>query len=197
MGIADLPIRMRRRIAVVDGCWIWVGYRNADGYGVTRWQGKPVGAHRAAYQAIVGPIRHELDHLCRNRACINPAHLEDVPHRENVLRGGSPSARHARKTHCMRGHEFAPDNIRWTSDGRRQCRTCEAMRGARRDRRKPPRPPKTHCIHGHEYTPENTYIAPNGGGRSCLACRRDAEDRRRRKLAEAKEAGHSTYGRRR
>ena len=83
-------------------------------------------AHRVVYEILVGPIPVglELDHLCRNRACVNPDHLEPVTTRTNLLRGYSPWACRARQTHCKRGHEFTPENTYGTGDGRRYCRTC-------------------------------------------------------------------------
>lgn len=107
-------------------CWEWTGTRSAKGYGVF----SGVRAHRAAYELLVGPIPAGLtiDHLCRNRACINPAHLEPVTNRENILRGESPSAIHARASHCPKGHQYDGANT-WTD--RRGWRTC---RECRRDR---------------------------------------------------------------
>ena len=85
-----------------SGCWEWTRARNADGYGVF-WSGdRVVVAHRFAYEAFVGEIPDglELDHLCRNRGCVNPAHLEPVSHRLNVMRGHTIPARNAAKTRC-------------------------------------------------------------------------------------------------
>lgn len=68
-----------------------------------------------------------IDHLCRNRGCVNPLHLQAVPMRENTLRGFGPSAENARKTHCKRGHEFTPENT-YLHDGRRICKQCNRDR---------------------------------------------------------------------
>jgi hypothetical protein len=84
-------------------------------------------AHRAVYEMEVGPIADglEIDHLCRNRGCVNPAHLEPVTHKENVLRGATVPGLNAVKTHCLRGHEFDEENTRHIArNGRRVCRAC-------------------------------------------------------------------------
>lgn len=76
------------KFLVDDGCWPWIGGRNTSGYGVIRRDGKPQQAHRVVYELLEGPIPegHEPDHLCRNRACVNPAHFEIVTHAENGRR---------------------------------------------------------------------------------------------------------------
>jgi hypothetical protein len=117
--------------AVIDfetGCWNWTASMNGKGYGQITVAGGMQKAHRAAYELIEGPIPAglELDHLCRNRACINPAHLEPVTSRENTLRSPiSPSAINARKTHCPFGHEYTAENTLMRKGNRsRCCRAC-------------------------------------------------------------------------
>lgn len=110
-----------------------MGGLTAQGYGQMRHKGKVYLAHRLAYEMLRGPIPKdkEIDHLCRERSCANPWHLEIVPRRENVLRGESPMAKHARKTHCIHGHPLTGENLYVRPDNEgRQCRACrqEAMR---------------------------------------------------------------------
>lgn len=97
--------------SVAAPCWMWTGSLNEDGYGV--YNDKR--AHRIAYQKEKGRIPRytELDHLCRVRACVNPDHLEPVPHRVNVQRGRLGEVTRQRqlaKTHCPNGHEYTPEN---------------------------------------------------------------------------------------
>jgi len=118
------------------GCWEWVGHRSRGGYGKIvmprthgTWESgspKSVFVHRVAYEVFVGPIPDglHLDHLCRNRACCNPEHLEPVTNRENLLRGESFSAVNARKTECVNGHAFDAANTYVTRQGHRACRAC-------------------------------------------------------------------------
>lgn len=126
------------RISISEsGCWLWEGRLDRDGYGVF-WArvggGRPLGpqAHRVSYQLLVGPIPVGLviDHTCKVKACICPDHLEPVTNHENVVvRGSGPSAINARKTHCLRGHEFNEDNTYWYKDGRaRSCKACQKLR---------------------------------------------------------------------
>lgn len=101
-----------------------------DGYvrlsRTTAGKKRSVYAHRAAYEAMIGPIPEdrELDHLCRNRACVNPWHLEPVTAQTNMLRGVSPTARLVAANRCKQGHELFGENLRHYGYGRR-CRTCE------------------------------------------------------------------------
>jgi hypothetical protein len=141
MGRYGYPLTLRERLLLHarltgGGCWTWLGALDADGYGKYvlprdgHWkQRRYLRPHRLAYEEFVGPIPEglTLDHRCRNRACINPSHLEPVPSVENVMRGEGAGAKNARKTHCKSGHPLAGDNLVLTTyRGRawRACRTC-------------------------------------------------------------------------
>lgn len=127
----------------VDGpCILWPGYINPDGYGIISYNYRSHPAHRFLYQLAYGPLPSgmQVDHLCRNRACINPNHLEPVTVKENVLRGMGFAAQNARKTHCKRGHPLSGENLIF-SGGSRKCRICKLTRDnitrkARKERRK-------------------------------------------------------------
>lgn len=111
----------------VSCCWEWNTWSD-HGYGIFRLNNKRHRAHRIAYTLLMGPIPDglQLDHLCRNRGCVNPEHVEPVTLRENVLRGYGTTALHRRKTHCARGHEFTPENTRPHRGGRR-CLQCQLI----------------------------------------------------------------------
>lgn len=114
-------------------CWEWTGAKNGSrGYGQIWVAGRLALAHRVAYELMVGPIPEglELDHLCCNPGCVNPAHMEPVTHRVNTLRGESPSAKNAVKTHCPAGHLYDEANIYRRPDrpSCRRCRACERER---------------------------------------------------------------------
>lgn len=132
----------RRTLREPGGCWLWTGALDGQGYGRIRIAGRTVITHRLAYELMVQaiPPGAQLDHLCHthdescpggldcgHRRCINPAHLEPVTTAENTRRG-----RPASKSHCVRGHLLAGDNVRISVSAkgyrRRVCRACAAAR---------------------------------------------------------------------
>lgn len=114
-------------------CLVWTGCKSS-GYGRFGLGRRSIRAHRFAF-ALVSEIPPglELDHLCRNRACVNPEHLEPVRHRENFMRSPITMNRvHAGKTHCPQGHQYEGENLHILPNGWRQCRTCNRANTARR-----------------------------------------------------------------
>lgn len=125
-AVRPIEERFWEKVEKTDDCWLWLGCTR-NGYGSFNVRMRSGYAHRWAYEHLVGPIAagFELDHLCRNPLCVNPAHLDPVLHRTNVLRGESPAAANARKTHCIRGHEFTDENTYIVeATGSRMCRQC-------------------------------------------------------------------------
>ena len=111
------------------GCWLWGGGFHSNGYGQFNPTRKHNAlAHRYAYEQLRGIITEglTLDHLCRNRACVNPEHLEPVTNKINILRGKSLPAHNAAKTHCLRGHPYDMFNTYTKPNGQRVCKTCRA-----------------------------------------------------------------------
>lgn len=119
--------RFWAKVQKTDGCWEWTAGLANGGYGAFWLAGRRyVKAHRFAYEHLVGPIPEgmQIDHLCRNPPCVNPAHLEVVTQQVNVARGQSGWWQ-ARKTHCPQGHEYTPENTIVRNKGRgRNCRAC-------------------------------------------------------------------------
>ena len=111
-------------------CWLWTAGKAERGYGRIAVAGRVKKAHRLALELTRGPIQDglDVDHLCSNSSCVNPSHLEPVPHAVNVARGRlaeTNARRGAERTHCKRGHLFDETNTsRNSANGRRFCRTC-------------------------------------------------------------------------
>lgn len=128
MNITNLPRNMQNKIRVADsGCWEWIGARNSKGYGSVGVLGSSQSTHRVAYELLVGTIPEglQIDHLCRNKACCNPEHLEPVTALVNTRRRPD-----IQKTHCIHGHEMTAENTvitRRKPDGYsiRVCRICK------------------------------------------------------------------------
>ena len=123
-SLVDLMVATLRRGSVSE-CLIWP-LGGKDGYGVVAIGGRTLRVHRHIYEQVVQPVPVglDLDHLCRNRACFNPAHLEPVTSRENTMRGAGVAPAKAAQTHCVHGHEFTPENTYTKANGCRSCRTC-------------------------------------------------------------------------
>jgi hypothetical protein len=133
--IHALPQRWQAKIrADAAGCWIWTGRLNSNGYGLTTVKSASRVAHRAIYEVLVGPIPAglQLDHLCRVRRCVRPAHLDPVTQRINLLRGETLTSQAAAATHCPMGHEYAGANLYRRPNGARMCRACHRRRQVER-----------------------------------------------------------------
>lgn len=122
--------RFWSKVDASGDCWEWTGCVLQNGYGQFSDEGRRVFAHRFVWELLVGPIPEGLtiDHLCRNKICVNPDHLEPTSMRVNVLRGEGPTARNARKTICKRGHALRGSNLYVPASGTRQCRACRRIR---------------------------------------------------------------------
>lgn len=111
-----------------NGCWNWIGSLCNKGYAQIQVNLQILMVHRASYELFIGPISGgmTLDHLCKNKRCFNPTHLEQVTNRENILRGNNRAAQQARQTHCKNGHKFNSENTRlWKNH--RSCKICSAI----------------------------------------------------------------------
>lgn len=180
-GDTRLPKRFWDKVQIDPDtcCWEWTAYRNSEGYGRFSYQGQPVRAHRLAYELLAGDATGlHCDHLCRNRSCVNPRHIEAVTAQVNVRRGlrsalATPIAR------CKYGHDFNAENTYIDIRGHRQCRSCASRRRSEVKARQvagvqgPANGARTSCKRGHEFSDENTYRTPDGR-RQCRTCRREA-----------------------
>lgn len=142
MSRAARPVidRIAERVALTDsGCVIWLASLDIGGYGQIGVGSKVDGSarkvkvHRALYELVIGPIPLglDLDHLCRNRACCRPDHLEPVTRRENLARGMGLVGEQLRRDHCPRNHPYTPANT-YMHKGARVCRACKAERARKR-----------------------------------------------------------------
>jgi hypothetical protein len=120
-------------------CWLWTGStRSTPPYGqfrvgsMTDGTRRVMPAHQFSYEVVNGPVppHRQIDHLCRVPLCVNPDHLEAVTQRTNILRGTSPSAAHAARTHCPQGHPYDLVNTYFRPDGSRDCRACQRTKVA-------------------------------------------------------------------
>lgn len=119
------------KVSKTHSCWNWMGCRNALGYGFFYTNKHTVSAHRFSYELLKDKIPKNMiiDHLCRNRSCVNPEHMEVVTQRENVLRGLTIPAINSKKTQCVHGHSYTPQNTFYRKvSGKRECRTCQQLR---------------------------------------------------------------------
>jgi len=132
-----LPLKwqMAMRVATLfpqvytDGCWTPPTSRGTTGYSRTNFNGRNYYAHRLIYEYFIAPVLpgNVVDHLCRNRACINPSHLEQVTNEENLRRGIGFTGRNFRTIECKYRHAFTPANTYITPSGERRCRKCRAL----------------------------------------------------------------------
>ncbi|MEH0555992.1 HNH endonuclease signature motif containing protein [Streptomyces sp. B21-101] len=137
------PISLIR--GVFGPCHVWTGSTDGDGYARFWLDGRNRRAYHVAYVAAHGPIPagHDVDHHCRNRACVRGSHLRALTHRDNVLASGNVAAYRAAQTHCVNGHAFDAANTRRRKDGTRACRACERARKAGRSATYTPLTPNT------------------------------------------------------
>jgi hypothetical protein len=168
--ILALPKRFQQKIHLEGECWKWTAWKIKNGYGRVQMKDGPKLAHRAVYELLVGSIPEglTLDHLCRNRICVNPQHLEPVSMRENVLRGIGPTAVNAAKVHCAYGHVLV-----WNGHQR----TCIECKKAKNSGKPVGRKPQQFCKQGHDMS-VNRMDAKHG----CRLCHNERSRKNRLKL---------------
>ena len=120
----DPQLRFWPKVSKTEGCWIYEGHKDRNGYGLFRLGATHVIAHRFSYELSNGqiPVGLELDHLCKNLSCVRPDHLEPVSHLENMRRA------YAHQTHCKHGHELTEENTWSSKTGGRVCKECSRRR---------------------------------------------------------------------
>lgn len=119
--------RFFSKIKQSGSCWQWIASKDRSGYGLFLYQKRKVSSHRFSYILFFHdiPIGLEIDHLCKNKSCVNPDHLEAVTHLVNVRRGHSGNDNHeSRKTYCPQGHQYSKENTRTYKNGSRACKEC-------------------------------------------------------------------------
>lgn len=132
MQVKAIEERFWVKVNKTETCWLWAGATNGVGYGVIGRGGRGSGnayAHRLSYEWAKGPIPEglDLDHLCRNRACVNPDHLEPVTRSVNLSRSPLVGKALSSRTHCVNGHELSGANAAPRAEGGRRCRECRRL----------------------------------------------------------------------
>lgn len=178
--------RFINKVEFTENCWNWTASLDSHGYG-SFWDGKRnVKACNWLYEQLFYTTKGLVkDHLCRNRRCVNPLHLREVTHKENILCGEGLAAQNARKTHCRKGHPFNKENTRIDRRGKRICLSCysnwkEVYNATRRKGTKHRCSAQTHCKYGHEFTKENITITKQGWRRCNICMKRNNDNRKRR-----------------
>lgn len=162
---------------VDSGCWEWLGSHNGKGYGIFWYENSYRAAHRFGYAMMRSPIPDglQLDHLCRNRGCVNPWHLEPVTALENQMRG---LPHRATPSMCPKGHLYSPENtyVPPSKPHLRMCRTCRRIAGKEANRKK--RIARGEPAEGRDpNTCKNGHVGQRGSNGACRACQRDATRR--------------------